>query len=265
MTAKNLSTVATNVIETYGITATNVINAYRFGGERFIGFVDTRIASAVSGVTASTRFGKGLRANLIDSQKRVSGYSVKGLHMGTDGAQRVVGVAVDLASKGVSVVAASAVRVERATPFNALDTLNRVAMPAAVLVSQVAEKLEEGSSALVKRAAGNDVPAKAVATRKLNTTTAQAAAARKQVTRSAKKQVNQVTRAAKEQVEQMAAARKRITKKATAQVNEAVASGQKMKRTATRRVSKAVAQTATETSNVARRVARKANATAAAA
>lgn len=144
MSAKNLSTVATNVIETYGITATNVINAYRFGGERVIGYVDTRLASAMSGVPSA--FGMDLRSNLMDGQKRVSSYSVKGLHLGTDSVQRVVGVAVDLATKGVNVMAANAVRVDRATNMNALDTLNRVAMPAAELASQVAEKLEEGSS-----------------------------------------------------------------------------------------------------------------------
>ena len=264
MSSKNLSTVATDVIETYGITATNVINAYRFGGERFIGFVDTRIASAVSGVP-SAALGTGLRSKLMDGQKRVSSYSVKSLHLGTDGAQRVVGVAVDLATKGVSVLAANAVRVERAANINALNTLNRVAMPAAELVSQVAEKLEQGSSKLVRSAAGKAVPAKAMATRKLDATTREAAAVRKQVTRSAKKQVREVTRAAQEQVNQIAATRKRITRKAATQVNQAVAAGLKIKRSATRRVSEAVAETATETSNAARRVARKAKATAAAA
>ena len=34
MSQKNLSSMATDVISTYGITATNVINTYRFGGER---------------------------------------------------------------------------------------------------------------------------------------------------------------------------------------------------------------------------------------
>ena len=38
MSNKNLSTVATEVIAAYGITATNVINSYRYGGERLFGF-----------------------------------------------------------------------------------------------------------------------------------------------------------------------------------------------------------------------------------
>ena len=263
MTTKNLSTVVADVIQTYGITATNIINAYRFGGERFIGYVDTRIASAVSGVPSA--FGKSLRSNLQDGQERVSSFSVKGLHLGTDSAQRVVGAAVDLAAKGVSVIATNAVRVERAANLNALDTLNRVAMPAAELVSQVAAKLEQGSSTLVRRISGTAMPAKAVATRKLQASTRDAAATRKQVTRSVKKQVSEVAVAAQEQVNQIAATRKRMTRKATAQVNQAVAATQKIKRSATRRVSKAVEEAATGTSNAARRVARKAKSTAAAA
>jgi hypothetical protein len=263
MSAKNLSTVANNVIETYGITATNVINAYRFGGERVIGFVDTRIASAVAG--APSVFGNGLRSNLMAGQKRVSSYSVKSLRLGTDSAQRAVGVAVDLATKGVNVMAAGAVRFERAASLNALDTLNRVAMPAAELVSQLAEKLEDGSSELVRRVTGKAMPAKALATRKLNATTLEAAATRKQVTRGAKKRVEQVARAAREQVSEVTVASQRITGRATTKVNQAVAAGQKVKRNATRRVSQTVAETATEASNAARRVARKAKATAAAA
>ena len=43
-----LSTVATAVIESYGNTAINVINAYRTGGERVIGFVDQRFEAAVN-------------------------------------------------------------------------------------------------------------------------------------------------------------------------------------------------------------------------
>jgi len=234
MSKKNLSTVATDVIDAYGITATNVINATRYGGERLIGFVDTRIASAVK--RGESVYGKGIRSNLIDSQKRVSGYSVKGLHLGTEGAQRAVGVTVDLATQGVGFFAANAGRFDRAANLNALETLNRVAMPAAQLVSKMADRLEEGSTELVKRVAGKPLAAKAVATRKLSATTRKAAAARKQATQTASRQVG-----------------------------KAVAEGKKISRTATKRVSKAVAKTATQTSNAARRVARKARATAAAA
>ena len=169
-------------------------------------------------------------------------------------AQSVVGVAVDLATKGVSVVAANAARLDRAANLNALPKLNRVAMPAALVMSDVVDRIEAGSSTLVTRVAGKPMPAKAVATRKLNATTRKAAAQRKQITKAATKQVNKAV-----------ATRKQITKAATKQLNEAVATSKRMTKTATRRVSQAIAETATETSNVARRVARKAKATAKAA
>ena len=234
MTTKNLSSVATDVIAAYGITATNVINSCRFGGERFIGFVDQQVATVLNRGTSALN--KGIRSNIADGHKRFSGYTVKGLQLGTDRAQSVVGVAVDLATKGVSVVAANAARLDRAANLNALPKLNRVAMPAALVMSDVVDRIEAGSSTLVTRVAGKPMPAKAVATRKLNATTRKAAAQRKQ-----------------------------ITKAATKQVDEAVATSKRMTKTATRRVSQAIAETATETSNVARRVARKAKATAKAA
>jgi hypothetical protein len=188
MSTKNLSSVATDVIAAYGITATNVINTYRFGGERIVDFVDEGFASAVNRGASALR--KDVRSNLIGTQQRVSGYYVKGVHFGTERAQSVVGAAVDLATKGVSVVAANAERFDRAANLNALETLNRVVLPAANVVSMVAERIEEGSSKLVRRVAGRAVPAKAIATRKLSAATRKAAATRKRVTKTATKRVS---------------------------------------------------------------------------
>lgn len=211
MSTKSLSSVATDVIAAYGITATNVINTYRFGGQRFVGFVDQRISTALSRGTSALN--KGIRANLADGHQRFSAYYIKGLHFGTDRAQSVVGVAVDLASKGVSFVAANAERLDRATDLNALATLNRVVMPAAIVVSKVADRIEEGSSALVTRVAGKPVPAKAVARRKLNATTRKAAATRRQITKTATKRVSKAI--AKTATETSNAAR-RVARKAKA-------------------------------------------------
>jgi len=189
MSTTNISTVAANVIATYGITATNVINCYRFGGERLISFVDARIAMALDRGAA---LNKGIRTNLASGQQRVCDYSVKGVQLGTDRAQSVVGVAVDLATKGVSLVAANAERLDRVANLSTLSTLNRIAMPVAQVIGTVADRIEDVSSALVRRAAGNAMPAKAVATRKLNETTGKAAAARQRITKRATKQVSDV-------------------------------------------------------------------------
>ena len=76
MSNKNLSSVATEVIATYGITATNVINSYRFGGERLIGFMDERFATAVH--RGASALNEDIRSNLIDKQQPISNYSANG-------------------------------------------------------------------------------------------------------------------------------------------------------------------------------------------
>ena len=82
-----------------------------------------------------------LRSNMIDSQQCASSYCSKGVHFGTDQAQAAAGVAVNLAIKGVSVMAANTERMERAAKLNALARLNCVAMPIAELVIKVAERI----------------------------------------------------------------------------------------------------------------------------
>jgi hypothetical protein len=269
MSKKSLSSVANDVIAAYGITATNVINSYRFGGERLVAFVDGRFADVVErGVPA---LGKGVRTNLIDTQQRVSGYYVKGVHLGTERAQSVVGTAIDLAAKSVSLIATGAERLDRATGLNALDTLNRVAMPAATVVSQIAERLEEGSSELVKRVSGTRMPAKAVATRKLAASKRQAAATRRRVVKTATREVNEFVAGAATETSNAARRVARKARSTSQQVNAAVTDAAtetsntarrvaREARSTSRRVGTAVADAATETSNAARRVARKAKA-----
>ncbi|WP_210545043.1 hypothetical protein [Rhodoferax sp. PAMC 29310] len=93
MPKKNLFRIAADVIATNGITATNVINTYRLGGERVAVFVDQRFAAVINRRTVELR--KDMRSNLMDSQQRVSGYCVKGEHFGTDQTQNVLGLAVN--------------------------------------------------------------------------------------------------------------------------------------------------------------------------
>jgi len=161
MSSKNLSSVATAVIESYGNTAINMINAYRVGGERVIGFVDQRFEAAVN--TGAARLSEELRSNLIDTEKRISGYYAKGLQIGSERAESAVSTAVELANKGVDRIAANAERFDQATKIGALDMINRVALPAATVVSEVVVRIEEGSSQLAKRVAGKPAVVKAAA------------------------------------------------------------------------------------------------------
>ena len=256
MSNKNLSTVATQVIEACGITATNVINSYRFGGERVVGFIDERFAAVVD--RSAPTLANSTRATLIDAEQRVSGFYVKGLHFGTDRVQSAVGVAVDLATKGVSLVATNATRLDRRTNLNALDKFNLVVMPAAALINSVAAGFEEGSTELVKRVAGDAMPAKAIATRKLNASKRKAATSRKRITKAAANQVEDAVQAGEQMAQNVADQVNEQVKKAKATRKKVVKTAEATTKTATKRVSKAVADAAIDTSNAARRVARKA-------
>jgi hypothetical protein len=189
MSSKNLSSVATAVIESYGNTAINMINAYRVGGERVIGFVDQRFEAAVN--TGAARLSEELRSNLIDTEKRISGYYAKGLQIGSERAESAVSTAVELANKGVDRIAANAERFDQATKIGALDMINRVALPAATVVSEVVVRIEEGSSQLAKRVAGKPAVVKAAAKKAktvkkaVTKTVKKAAATKKTVVRKA--------------------------------------------------------------------------------
>ena len=177
MSKKNLSSVATAVIDSYGNTAINVINAYRAGGERVIGFFDQRFEAAVN--TGAARLSDELRTNLIDTEKRISGFYARGLQVGSERAESAVSSAVELAHKGVERMAANAERFDQATKLGALEAINRLALPAATAVSQVVERIEEGSSQLAQRVAGEPAVVEAVAK--------QAKTVKKAVAKTAKK------------------------------------------------------------------------------
>ena len=164
MATKTLATVANTVIDAYGHTAKNMIAAYRVGGERMIGFADQRWDAAIG--AGASRLSEELRETLLQTRKRISGYYTKGLHFGTDRADMVVDTTVDLAHKGVERIAANAERFDEVTKIGALQTINRVALPAAEVASRVATRIEEGSSQLLERVAGKPAVVKSAVAKK---------------------------------------------------------------------------------------------------
>lgn len=164
MTTKTLAAVANSMIDAYGHTAKNVIAAYRIGGERVIGFADERWDAAIQ--TGAARLSDELRDGLLQTRKRISGYYTRGLHFGTDRADMVVDSAVGLAHKGVERIAANAERFDEVTKIGALQTINRVALPAAEAASKVVERIEAGSSQLLERVAGKPAVVKSAAAKK---------------------------------------------------------------------------------------------------
>jgi len=164
MTAKNLSTVTTELIASYGNTAKNVISAYRVGNERAVGYVNEVWVSAVA--KAGPRLTADVRNNALSAQRKVATYYVQGVALTSDSAEVAVNKAIELAGKGVEQVAANASRFEKATGVTALNTLAEAALPAAVVVTQVATKLEAQSGQLVNKLSGSKAAVKVAAVKR---------------------------------------------------------------------------------------------------
>ena len=155
MTAKNLSTVAADIIESYGNTAKNVIDAYRTGGERAVSLLEQRWNAALK--QSRSQLTAEVAKNATAAQLAFSVYYTKGLTQTTKGAEMVVSQLVKLAEAGVERVAANASLFEEKTGLSTLNTIAEVTKPGAVALSQFAAKLEEKSATLASKIAGNNV------------------------------------------------------------------------------------------------------------
>ena len=155
MTAKNLSTVAVDLIESYGNTAKNVIDAYRAGGERAVSLLEQRWNRALkqsrSELTAETA------KNAAAAQMAFSAYYSKGLDLTTSGATQVVSQLVKVLEEGVERVAANASAFEEKTGVTTLNTLAAATAPGALVLSKLAAQIEQKTAQLASKIAGDDV------------------------------------------------------------------------------------------------------------
>lgn len=154
MSTKNLSAVVTDLIESYGNTSRNVINAYRTGGERIVGLMEQRWERALEASSPK------LTAEVIDNasaaQKLFGSYYAQGLALATNSCDTVVNEIVKLAGQGLQRAAANASRFEEKTGVTALSKLAAASVPAAVLASKLAAQLEEKSGELARKIAGDE-------------------------------------------------------------------------------------------------------------
>ncbi len=162
MSSKKLSTVSCHVIDAYGNTASNVIHAYRAGGERVVGMLDTSWNSAFK--KSRSQLAAGVAKNATAVHQMLQKYTLKGLTVTSGGAQDVVNRVVKLADAGVMSVAANVDRFEGKTGVNALSAVAKVALFGAVPLSNLADQIEHKSADLARKIAG-DKPVKTVAKR----------------------------------------------------------------------------------------------------
>jgi hypothetical protein len=158
MANQKLATVTNELIESYGNTAKNVINAYRVGNERAVVFMDQSFMAALD--KAGTRLSTQARRSAVATEKKITAFYTKGIEMTSANADTVIEKAVELAGKGIVQVAANAGRFEKSTGVTALTTLATAAVPAAKAVTKVAARIEAQSGALACKIASKSVKAK---------------------------------------------------------------------------------------------------------
>ena len=188
MSTKNLTAVTNELIESYGNTAKNVINAYRVGNERAVDFVSKGFATAVE--KAGSNLSVELQDKAVSAQKSIASFYTKGVEVTSEGADSAVNKVVELAVKSLEQVAANTARLEKALGANALNALVDAALPAAEAVNKVAAKLEAKSGDLVNNIAGSKAKVK-VATVK-RAVAKKAAAVRKAAPKAAPKAAKKV-------------------------------------------------------------------------
>lgn len=154
MTAKNLSTVATGLIECYGSTAKNVIDAYRTGGERVVTVLEQRWNAALK--QSRSQLTDEVAKNASAAQLAFSVYYTKGLTQTTKSAELVVSQLVKLAEADVERVAANASLFEEKTGLNTLNMIAEVTKPGAVALAEFASRMEEKSAVLASKIAGDN-------------------------------------------------------------------------------------------------------------
>ncbi len=155
MSAKNLSTVASNLIESYGNTAKNVIDAYRAGGERVVSLLEQRWNRALE--ESRTQLTAETVKNASAAQLAFSACYTKGLSLTTNGAQQVVSQLVKVLEDGVERAAANASAFEEKTGVTTLNMLAQATVPGAEALTRLATQIEQKTAELASKIAGDDV------------------------------------------------------------------------------------------------------------
>jgi len=153
MSSKKLSSVTCHVIQTYGKAASNVIHAYRAGGERVVGMLDERWNSAFK--QSRSQLDSGVAKNATAVHQLLQKFTLKGLTVTSGGAQGVVNQVVKLADAGVMSVAENVDRFEGKTGVNVLSSVAHAALLGAVPLSNLADQIEQKSADLASKIAGD--------------------------------------------------------------------------------------------------------------
>ncbi len=152
MRTQNLTSVSCHVVAAYGNTARHAIKAYRRGGERVIKLVEQRWDRALA--VSRPKLAAGVARNAGAVQARLQRLAQSGLTLSSDGAVSLVDKAVQLVDASVHAVADNALWLEDKAGVKPFSRLSQLALPAATVVSQFADQLEDQTALLAAKVAG---------------------------------------------------------------------------------------------------------------
>lgn len=159
-TAADFSAVTAELITVYGLTVKNLVQACRAGGERMADLIDQRWSAAIG--QSRDQLSAEARRNAKLVHDVAGSVYHRSLALGTAGVEAVVDKAVELAQQGVAQAATQAARFDDRIGMPALDKLAKVAAPAAVAVTVLANHIEATSGEWAQKIAGEGAARPAV-------------------------------------------------------------------------------------------------------
>lgn len=163
MSTQTFSSVATHVVGQYSQIGKLIVGTYRTGAQRFVSGANTRYAAFLNN-RALPLMNEAVKASLIDAQQQIAGLVEGGITSGSDRVEQAIDFVANGVNNGIQRIAATNERVQSAFDTTALTAVSTLAMPAAYVSLEIANRAVEGTKRLSARVVGAE-PEVAVAKR----------------------------------------------------------------------------------------------------
>lgn len=164
MSTQTLSSIATHVVGHYSEAGKLLVGTYRAGVQRLVSGANTRYAELLNS-SALPLMNEAVKASLIDVQQRFAGLVEGGITSGSDRAEQAIDVLAGGVNNGIQRIAATAERIETAFDTRAITAVGMLALPAAQVSLEIANRAVEGTKRLSASVIGAEAEVAATARR----------------------------------------------------------------------------------------------------
>ncbi len=153
MTTQDISTAAVHIVGQYNDAAKTLVSAYRTGMHRLLNGAGTRYAGFLEGRSLPL-VTEGIKARLIDTQEKASGFLAKRLDIDTSRVVNLMDRVASTTTSGIESVAKLAERVESPLGTTVLNKISDIQAPVAKISVKIADKVAAGAKKIEIRVAG---------------------------------------------------------------------------------------------------------------